>query len=123
MEIRTGRYITRNNELTPEEVEIVYRFQKRNYMLSDAKAHLAYEFDIDLSCGGDDKDGWKRENKAQLDAFFTKLGFSFSEAIDPNSESYMLDSLVDAYERVQDCNVAANDTWSHIVHLAVASEI
>lgn len=88
--------------------EARYREQERNYLRSDAEAHLAEYFGIEP-----EYDAQQQPGEFQL--FEDTMGFSFSEAINLGSDFYMLDELVDRYERKRDCTVPEYNTWQYLV--------
>lgn len=90
--------ITRNGmefELTPAELEQAFREQERNYRRNDAESHL---------CEWADEGFYEGE-------FEDCVGFSLEAACDETSEHFLLDHLVDAFDKKKDCNNDENSTW------------
>mgnify|MGYP006916194814 CR=1 FL=1 len=97
-----GKVVHTVLQLTNEELEEAYREREREYRLQDAETHLLWLVD-----GEPDTDA--------EDDFTSVYGFPYTEAIDKGSEHYLLDAIVDEFERSFDCNIAENDTWQHAV--------
>lgn len=98
----------RGIELTPDEIEQVYRYQEHRYLLMDAEHHLAEYFCIEDSYNEDMQPG-------EFQEFEDVMGFSFGEAINASSEHYLLEDLVNDYELNRDCNDDENSTWESII--------
>ncbi len=92
------------------ELERGYRQAEHKYLLEDAERHfLEYVgFDVDA----DEEDG---DNAAANQTFMDTYGFSIGEAINDSSESYLLDDMVELFERKRDCNLPENDVWENVV--------
>lgn len=41
--------------------------------------------------------------------------FSIDEACNEGEETYLLDKLVDRFEKYNSCDVAVNDTWHNVI--------
>lgn len=87
-------------ELTGAEMEAAFREQQRSYMIMDAESHLT-ELSDELEGDGS--------------SLRKVYGISLETAIDEKSPDYLLDSVVDMYERHFDCNIDENTTWRNAV--------
>lgn len=87
-------------ELTRIEIETAFREQQRSYMIMDAESHLT-ELSDELEGDGS--------------SLRKVYGISLETAIDEKSPDYLLDSVVDMYERHFDCNIDENTTWRNAV--------
>lgn len=95
--------ITRNGmefELTPAELEQAFREQERNYKRIGAEDHLREWAD---------KEFYDEEHFARC------VGFSLDEACDKNSEHFLLDHLVTAFEKLKCCDNDENSTWNECI--------
>lgn len=79
--------------LTSEQLEQAYREKLHSYLLQDAEEQLADYYD----------------------AFEETWGFDYQEAVHPDNPHYLLDELVDQFERCRDCNNAENATWESVI--------
>ena len=90
-------------ELTPAEIEAVYRFRERQYRIMDAKRQL-----IIYVTGCDDVEPSEREK----DDFLKEYGREFEDVL---NDQDCLSDIVYNYEDRFDCNVSENDTWADAV--------
>lgn len=91
--------ITRNGmefELTPAELEQAFREQKHNYRRSDAEDHLRE---------------WANKKFSDEEHFATCVGFTLDEACSCDSEHFLLDHLVTAFEKHESCELDENSVW------------
>ena len=95
--------------LTPEQLEAAYREQERNYRLMDAVNQLADYYSVGEFYQNDG------DYEANWDRFQTIWGFSYGQAINPNSVYYLLDSLADRFLHCQSCDNAENDIWESVI--------
>ena len=89
--------------LTSAELEQAFREQQRNYRRNDAESHLRE---------------WADENFYEGE-FEDCVGFSLEEACAETSEHFLLDHLVDAFDKKKDCNNDENSTWENCVQEVV----
>lgn len=83
-------------ELTPAELEQAFREQKRNYMRSDAEDHLRE---------------WADKKFRDEEHFAACVGFTLDEACSCDSEHFLLDHLVAAFEKHESCELNENSVW------------
>ncbi len=85
-------------ELSPAEMLSLYDAQTKEFLLEDAKRQL-----LDYA-----EYAFLTPDSAD---FLVKHGFTLEQAVDCNSEHYLLESIVDRYTDMFDCNVPENDLW------------
>lgn len=91
--------ITRNGmefELTPAELEQAFREQKHNYQRRDAEEHLRE---------------WANKTFSDEEHFARCVGFTLDEACSYDSEHFLLDHLVAAFEKHESCELDENSVW------------
>lgn len=91
--------ITRNGmefELTPAELEQAFREQKHNYQRLDAEDRLRE---------------WADKEFNDEEHFATCVGFTLDEACSYDSEHFLLDHLVAAFEKHESCELDDNSVW------------
>lgn len=47
--------------------------------------------------------------------FKDAVGCTYAEACSEGKETYLLDKLVDRFEKINDSNIAVNDTWHNVI--------
>lgn len=102
--IRRGNaVITLSDE---EMVEVFYAQQKR-FRLADAERHLREHF-------GMENVSYENVLK-ELDNFHKKYGFPFDSLISENSPNYLLEKLVNMYEKAESCDSDENSVWKSVI--------
>jgi len=80
-------------KLTNEELEQAHRECQHNYLLQDAFKHLIDYINIyEINVIGE-------------------YGCTFEDMTNLQSEQYLLDKIVEQFEKLSDCNIDENDTW------------
>lgn len=96
-------------ELTYEELRAAFLEMDKIYRLEDAEQQfLSY---IEYEEYGSDQ--------AWIDEFSAKYGFTPEAAIDPQSESFILQKLQDDFECSQSCDIPENDLWREIIDVTL----
>ena len=95
-------------ELTPEELEQAYRERLRQYTEEDAEVHFLARFDGEPE-SAEDVSAEEKKN------FADEYGFTVLDAVNPDSENYILGDLADRYEHDHDCNIDENSMWRDLI--------
>ena len=107
--------------LNATERERAYREHERQYRLMDAErqlyTYLGYEEDAEEDSEED------VENRAILQQFEDRYGFSLSEAVNDSSDHYLLDNIVYEFDDLFDCNLPENDIWCDAVRNVLEAEV
>lgn len=93
-------------EMTSDEIEAAYRYQRHHYLLMDAAMHLE-EFVFGYTLEDPDR---LTDCDIEEEAYFTdEYGITFEEA------KKHLNSFVYKFESRQDCDIDENSTWSNAI--------
>lgn len=95
-------------EMTAEQIEAAYRYQKRQNRKQDAERQF-----LDFVYGDDPNNLELIDLQTQENYFLEEYGFSVEDGLK------MLDAFVDRYEDLFDCNADENATW----HDAIEQEL
>lgn len=89
-------------------IQVVQAYE-RMCLREDAAWQLAEYFGIDPDNPDEASapDAWRN--------FKDAIGCTYVEACSEGEETYILDVLVDRFEKYNDCSVAVNDTWHNVI--------
>lgn len=101
-------------ELAPEEIEVTYRKQQKKYQVEDAERQLT-EYLLYTCCDtfyATDPEG---EDEAINEYLHEHCGeITIDDLVNPESEQYVLDQMVQMFEDRFDCNLDENSIWTNI---------
>lgn len=93
-------------ELTAIEVREAFEELRKEYLKEDAINQLCFHA-LNGDADGEDEDA--------IDVFKQQYGVDFSELLNKESEFYMVDKIMDKFEKYSSCNEAENVTYETII--------
>lgn len=95
-----------NCDLTPAEIEAVYRFREREYRMEDARRHLYHVIGTE-----DAEDLNDEELSNNLYVFCNTYDIDSDIFINDDSLKSLVESIVEEFDKVFDCNIPENELW------------
>ena len=96
--------------LSDAEVYAIYEAQLKLFQVQDAKEHL------DAFVFGTDPDALDEASvKEEKGKFQKRYGFSYDEAIDPNSPHFVLEEASRRFRGKYNCEIDENTQWEFVI--------
>lgn len=96
--------------LTDVEVYEVYQAQKEQSRLQDAKVHLD-----EIIFGTDPERLEEKDAERKKQRFQEQYGFSYDEAIDPESKHFVLEEAARRFRDKYDCEIDEESQWETVI--------
>lgn len=96
--------------LTEDEMYEVYQAQQKQSRLQDAKVHLD-----EVVFGTDPERLEEKDAERKKQRFQEQYGFSYDEAIDPESKHFVLEEAARRFRDKYDCEIDEESQWETVI--------